>query len=74
MVNETVETARRERPPPRTPTVDADPSPTGQLLPAPPTTLPPGLPTPIADVGGINMGTDQGAQGGGRSSAPAKQG
>ena len=74
-VSETVEAARRERPPPRTPTVDADPSPTGQVLPAPPTTLPPGLLTHIADAGGINMGTGQCAQGGGgRSSAPAEQG
>ena len=73
-VNATVEAARRERPPPRTPTMDADPSPTGQSLPAPPTTVPPSLPTPIADVGGINTGTCQGAHGGGRSSAPAEQG
>ena len=42
-VSETLEAARRERPSLRSPTVDADPSPIGQLLPVPLMTLPPGF-------------------------------
>ena len=54
----------------RTPTAEADPSPTGLLFPAPPRTVPPGLPTPNAEVGALNAEADQGAQGGGRSDVP----
>jgi len=50
----------------RTPTAEADPSPTGLLFPAPPRTVPPGLPTPIAEVGVLNAEADQG----GRSDIP----
>ena len=59
--------ARSERPPIRTPTVDAEQSPIGQLLPAPPTTVPPGLPTPNVAVGGTNTG-------GGRNDAQGEGG
>ena len=72
--NLTSEFTRRDVPPPRTPTDDAGPSPIGQSLPAQPTTVPPGLPTPRADVGGLNAGAGQGAHGGGRSGAPAEHG
>ena len=54
----------------RTPKADADPSPIGLLFPAPPKLVPPGPPTPIAEVGALNAEADQGAQGGGRSDVP----
>ena len=50
----------------RTPTADADPSPTGLLLPAPPKPVPPGPPAPIAEDGVLNAEADQG----GRSDIP----